>query len=360
MEISTTSILVACAVLSLHTQTREAPMKTEQHGVVTTRKATFAGGCFWCMEPPFEKLPGVIETVAGYTGGESPDPSYEEVSSGRSGYVEAVQVTYDPGKVGYGRLLDVFWRSIDPTDPAGQFADKGSQYRTAVFYHDPKQKQEAERSKKELDRSGRFDRPIATLILPAMAFYPAQEHHQDYYLKNPVRYKQYRRGSGRGGFLERTWGASCDLGKTEREKPEDSVLAAVLSPLEYRVTRMSGTEPPFRNRYWDNHDEGIYVDIVSGEPLFASVHKFESGTGWPSFTRPLRSENVVEKPDTSHGMARVEVRSRRGDSHLGHVFPDGPGPTGLRYCINSAALRFVARDELEREGYGEYRRLFAD
>ncbi len=170
------------------------------------KKATFAGGCFWCMQPPFRAIEGVIEVISGYAGGTKENPTYEEVSTGMTGYLEAIQVTYDPDRVSYEKLLDTFWHQIDPTDPGGQFADQGSQYRTAIFYHDEEQKRLAEASKERLDASGKFSRPIATEIRPFTTFYPAEEYHQDYDRKNPVRYHQYKVLSGREGFIERTWG----------------------------------------------------------------------------------------------------------------------------------------------------------
>ncbi len=312
-------------------------------------KATFAGGCFWCLVEPFDTRPGIEKVISGYTGGHTENPTYEEVCSNTTGHYEAVQITFDPNVFPYEKLLEVYWTLIDPTDPGGQFHDRGSSYKTAIFYHTEEQREKAEQSKRNLDASGKFDKPIVTEILPAKTFYPAEDYHQDYYLKNPLHYKMYKKGSGRQDFIEKHWGTEKDLEQ----------LKKILTPMQYKVTQENGTEPPFQNEYWDHEEEGIYVDIVSGEPLFSSTDKYDAGCGWPSFTKPILDKQIKENLDTSYGMRRIEVRSSYADSHLGHVFEDGPvDKGGLRYCINSAALRFIPKEKLEEEGYGRFKYLF--
>lgn len=332
--------------------------------------ATFAGGCFWCVESGFEKVPGVHEAISGYTGGDEKDPTYDQVSSGRTGHTEAVQVHYDPNEISYEGLLEAYWRIFDPTDGTGSFYDRGSQYRPAIFYHDEAQRLAAETSRNQLEESGRFDKPIATKIEPFKTFYQAEDYHQNYYKENPLRYAFYTSGSGRTDFVEKAWGKDLEVDwstykpmnantSTARwSKPSDAELRERLTPLQYKVTQEDGTERAFDNEYWDEKGEGLYVDIVTGEPLFSSTDKFKSGTGWPSFTKPIAASFVTTDTDYKLIYPRTEVRSRIGDSHLGHVFDDGPAPTGKRYCINSAALRFVPRTELKTQGYEEFLSLF--
>lgn len=310
-------------------------------------KATFAGGCFWCMVKPFHEQEGIEEVISGYTGGQKENPTYKEVCSNTTGHYEAVQITFQPTVFTYEKLLEVFWAQIDPTDAGGQFHDRGESYRTAIFYHTEEQRIIAEKSKESLEASGRFSKPIVTGILPAATFYPAEEYHQDYYKKNPFRYKMYQAGSGREKFKKENW-----------QQLSDNVRKN-LTPMQYEVTQNNGTEPPFNNEFWNHTEEGIYVDIVSGEPLFSSLDKYDAGCGWPSFTKPIDSQIIKEEMDVSHHMVRTEVRSKKADSHLGHVFEDGPiDKGGLRYCINSAALRFIPVHDLAKEGYEQYIPLF--
>ena len=341
---------------------------SEKSGIIET--ALFAGGCFWCMEHPYENQPGISKALSGYTGGEKQNPTYNQVASGLTQHVEAVEIHFDPEIISYNDLLQIFWRNIDPTDAGGQFVDRGKQYTTGIFYKNNQQKKSAEQSKKRLEGKNLFNKKIITKIVPAGKFYPAEEYHQDFFKKNYIRYRVYRAGSGRDEFIKRIWGDEREykISKTlfngvtvpkiihiENKKKSKSQL----TNMQYKVTQKNGTEPPFKNEYWDNKQPGIYVDIISGEPLFSSKDKFKSGTGWPSFTRPLVQENIIQKRDTTYNMIRIELRSKSADSHLGHLFRDGPKPSGLRYCINSASMMFIPVENLKKEGYEDFLTLFS-
>lgn len=301
------------------------------------------------MVEPFDERPGIEQVVSGYTGGELANPTYEQVCSNTTGHVEAVQITFNPSIVSYEDLVNLYWQQIDPTDEGGQFHDRGDSYKTAIFYHNEHQKNVAEKSSDNLEKSGKFKKPIVTKIIPAKPFYPAEEEHQYYYKKNQFHYKTYKKGSGRAQFIKDNWQKQFDKAELKQK----------LTPEQYFVTQENGTEQPFHNEYWEHKEEGIYVDIVSGEVLFSSKDKFDAHCGWPSFTKPVVNQQITEHLDTSYGRIRTEVRSKDADSHLGHVFDDGPKEHGgLRYCINSAALRFIKKENMEKEGYGKYLYLF--
>lgn len=304
-----------------------------------------AGGCFWGMQKYFSSVRGVTATETGYANGPDKAPTYEQVCR-NSGHAETVRVKYDPQKVSLAFLLRLYFDAIDPTSIDRQGGDSGIQYRTGIYYTDGKDlpviRAEIGRLQKTLTK------PVAVEVLPLENFYSAEEYHQDYLDKNP------------GGYChispEKIKRAAEAVECPDRfAAPDPRTLKEKLTSMQYEVTRNAATEPPFRNEYWDEKRAGIYVDVTTGEPLFTSKDKFDSGCGWPSFSRPISQELVAERKDLTHGMLRTEVRSKTGDAHLGHVFPDGPMELGgLRYCINSAALRFIPKEEMEREGYGDW------
>jgi peptide methionine sulfoxide reductase msrA/msrB len=348
------SLLMACGNTSTESVVASDQTPEVVENVVyssQTQLATFAGGCFWCVEAPFEDLDGVISVISGYAGGKEKNPTYSEVSSGKTSHKESVQITFDPEVISYAELVDIFWQTYDPTDVGGSFYDRGTQYESAIFYHDAEQKKVAEESKARLDKSGRFKKTIATPVIKYTNFYAAEDYHQDYYKKSPKEYYAYRTGSGRDSFIKEYWPELTD--KKYQATPKAD-LKKTLTPLQYEVTMENATEYAFQNEYNGNKENGIYVCIVSGAPLFSSNDKYESGSGWPSFTKPIDAR-VIDKPiDKEMGMTRVEVRSKLGGSQLGHVFYDGPAPTNLRYCMNSAAMKFIPKSEMEAQGYGEF------
>ncbi|MFO7637622.1 MAG: peptide-methionine (R)-S-oxide reductase MsrB [Clostridia bacterium] len=307
----------------------------------THKEIYLAGGCFWGVQAFLKKIPGVIETSTGYANGKTNEPTYEDVCRRGTGHAEAVRVSYNPEILSLPGLLAFFFRIIDPTSVNKQGNDTGVQYRTGIYYTDP---EDLALIQGFLEgESKKHRKPLAVEALPLENYGTAEEYHQDYLDKNP------------GGYCHINLAAANEI---IREVSEES-LRKKLTPIQYAVTRENATEPPFSNMYWDNKDPGLYVDVITGDPLFTSSDKFDSGCGWPSFTKPLSNDIIEEKIDKGHGMSRIEVRSQKSASHLGHVFKDGPKDKGgLRYCINSASLRFIPLSKLEEEGYGAYLELF--
>jgi peptide methionine sulfoxide reductase msrA/msrB len=333
--------------------------------------AVFSGGCFWGVQAVFQHVQGVTSAVSGYTGGDANGARYDRVSDGNTGHAESVRVTFDPTKVSYEQLLHVFFAvAHDPTQLNYQGPDHGTQYRSAIWYTSERQKTAAEAYIAQLTKAKFWPRPIVTQVSALGAFFPAEAYHQDYATLHPSQPYIAIHDAPKVAALKTqlpalyretpvlVGDANPESKMREYTKPSDAELKKKLSPMQYTVTQREGTEPPFHNEYWDNHEAGIYVDIVTGEPLFSSLDKYESGTGWPSFTKPLEPANVTTKTDRQFGIVRTEVRSTHGNSHLGHVFDDGPRPTGQRYCMNSASMRFIPVAKLQAEGYGEYLRLF--
>lgn len=307
-----------------------------------TKEIWLAGGCFWGTERFLSLLDGVLATDVGYANGNTQAPTYEQVCRENTGHAETVHVVYDPNALPLEKLLDYYFLTIDPTSVNRQGGDAGTQYRTGVYYLDPADRPVIDRALEALQHQ--YEKPLAVEVGPLENYHKAEDYHQDYLDKNP------------GGYCHLSPGLFQVARETRRyQKPDAAALRQKLTPTQYEVTQRAGTEPPFKNAYDKEFRPGIYVDVVTGQPLFASADKYQSGCGWPAFSRPINAARMAYKTDASLGMQRVEVKSRLGDAHLGHVFDDGPKDKGgLRYCINSAALRFVPREEMEQNGYGEY------
>ncbi len=326
----------------------ENPNKLLTFQIDSLKTVYFAGGCFWGVQAYLARIPGVYETEVGYANGTVSNPTYQQVCTGTTGHTETVRVVYDPTKCSLSSLTEQFFTIIDPTIYNRQGNDVGTQYRTGIYYVDDADKSvlEAALATAQLYH----DDPVVTELLPLVCFYPAEAYHQNYLEKNP------------GGYCHVDFSGLQHLAVSEHTTPVPNTeeLHGRLTPEQYRVTQLGDTEAPFTGAYWDVFDKGIYVDIISGNPLFLSVDKYDSGCGWPSFTKPIDPAAVVGREDLSYGMRRTEVRGSNSNAHLGHVFPDGPEDRGgLRYCINSAALRFIPYDEMDKQGYGAYRSIFS-
>lgn len=300
-----------------------------------------AGGCFWGTERLMSLIPGVTATRVGYANSSIPNPSYRQVCTGTTGAAEAVEVTYDSEQIGLSDILTLYFRSIDPTSVNRQGGDSGTQYRTGIYFTDAADLPVIQAVVATVAR--RHVAPLAVEVMPLVNFYPAEDYHQDYLVKNP------------GGYCHVN-PALFDEARSLTRRPLSSKadLRARLTPLQWEVTQCGATERPFDNEYDHEFRPGIYVDITDGTPLFVSSRKYDSGCGWPAFTKPITDSSLTRHLDTSFGRRRTEVRSASSGAHLGHVFPDGPeSEGGLRYCINSAALRFIPYSEMAAEGYSD-------
>ena len=317
------------------------------------REIWLAGGCFWGLEAYLDKLNGVVYTDVGYANGNTENPTYEQVCYNNTGHAETVYVQYDPQRIDLATLLTYFFKVVDPTTLNRQGNDRGVQYRSGIYYKDPADKALIDQVMSNEQR--KHSAKLVTEVAPLRNYYVAEEYHQKYLVKNPGGYCHIDLSSLDEDPLAKAKAVAAPKPERNYVKPRSEEIRQKLTDKQYQVTQKEGTEAPFDNEYWDNHEPGLYVDVVTGEPLFSSRDKYDSGTGWPSFTKPIAPDAVVNKTDNSLFMERVEARSRVGGSHLGHVFEDGPAEQGgLRYCMNSASLRFIPLAQMAEEGYGEF------
>lgn len=315
----------------------------------------FAGGCFWGTEHFFKQIRGVKSVESGYANGDTDNPTYEEVCTGSSGFAETVKVTYASEQITLELLLELYFQTIDPTLANQQGNDIGTQYRTGIYYTNQLDEPIIEKALIALQQH--YNKPVVIEKEPLKNFYLAESYHQNYLEKNPYGYCHINPKL----FELAREANSITPDRSRYKKPSERFLLEHLSEIAYQVTQKNATEKAFQNAYWDEFSVGIYVDITTGEPLFLSSDKYDAGCGWPSFTKPIDLDYIVEKKDTSHNMSRIEVRSKTGDAHLGHLFADGPQDKGgHRYCINSAALKFIPFEEMEREGYKAYMKLLKE
>ncbi|HZJ95467.1 MAG TPA: bifunctional peptide-methionine (S)-S-oxide reductase MsrA/peptide-methionine (R)-S-oxide reductase MsrB [Thiopseudomonas sp.] len=323
---------------------------------VNAQRIYLAGGCFWGVEAYFERIDGVLDAVSGYANGRTENPSYDDVVYRNTGHAETVKVVYNPDKLSLEDILQYYFRIIDPTSLNKQGNDRGVQYRVGIYSTDPAEREVIAAALAQLQEN--YTRPVVVENEPLQHFYEAEQYHQDYLMKNPNGYCHVDltlADQPLPGKKEQPENAVRDFDASNFQKPDQEVLQQRLSDLEYKVTQENGTERAFSHRYDELFEPGLYVDIVSGEPLFSSADKYQSGCGWPSFVKPIEASAVTEHVDRSYNMRRIEVRSKVADSHLGHVFPDGPRDRGgLRYCINGASLKFIPKDQMQAQGYAKW------